>query len=176
MATGLRPEQAHGSLRVSLGRFTTEKEIDKLKESLPELPDEKSTRFQKQYNLSAYDAELLTKDVSLSNYFEEAVKLTSELSPKQIANNIINKKIDPSTILPAKLVGEILKANKTTEINTEELNKIIENVLMENSGAVEDYKKGKETAIMFLLGQVMRQFKEKVDAEKIKAVLTAKLK
>mgnify|MGYP001595893174 FL=1 len=30
LATGLRPEQAHGSLRVSLGRWTTEKEIDQL--------------------------------------------------------------------------------------------------------------------------------------------------
>jgi len=35
LATGLKPEQAHGSLRISLGRFTTEKEIDKLVEVLP---------------------------------------------------------------------------------------------------------------------------------------------
>jgi len=37
LATGLKPEQAHGSLRVSLGRFTTEKEIDKLIEVLPKI-------------------------------------------------------------------------------------------------------------------------------------------
>lgn len=37
MATGLRPEQAHGSLRVSLGRFTTEKEIDQLIKVLPKI-------------------------------------------------------------------------------------------------------------------------------------------
>ena len=30
LATGLKPEEAHGSLRVSLGRYTTEKEIEKL--------------------------------------------------------------------------------------------------------------------------------------------------
>jgi cysteine desulfurase len=35
LATGLRPEQAHGSLRVSLGRFTTEKEINQLIKVLP---------------------------------------------------------------------------------------------------------------------------------------------
>lgn len=36
-ATGLRPEQAHGSLRVSLGRFTTEKDIDQLLKALPKI-------------------------------------------------------------------------------------------------------------------------------------------
>ena len=37
MATGLRPEQAHGSLRVSLGRQTTEKEINQLIKLLPKI-------------------------------------------------------------------------------------------------------------------------------------------
>jgi len=37
LATGLRPEQAHGSLRVSLGRFTTEKEINQLIKVLPKI-------------------------------------------------------------------------------------------------------------------------------------------
>jgi cysteine desulfurase len=37
LATGLRPEQAHGSLRVSLGRFTTEKEVNQLIKVLPKV-------------------------------------------------------------------------------------------------------------------------------------------
>ena len=37
LATGLRPEQAHGSLRISLGRFTTEKEINQLIKVLPSI-------------------------------------------------------------------------------------------------------------------------------------------
>ncbi len=37
LATGLRPEQAHGSLRVSLGRHTTEKEINQLIKILPKI-------------------------------------------------------------------------------------------------------------------------------------------
>jgi cysteine desulfurase len=35
LATGLKPQEAHGSLRVSLGRFTTEKEINQLIKVLP---------------------------------------------------------------------------------------------------------------------------------------------
>ena len=35
LAIGLKPEEAHGSLRVSLGRFTTEEDIDYFLEKLP---------------------------------------------------------------------------------------------------------------------------------------------
>ncbi len=156
----------------------TQEEIEKIKTSLPELPDEKLKRFQNSYSLSKYDSELLTKEVSLSKYFEEAVNVgkNENINAKQIANYIINKKVGIDSVLPAKIIEEILISTKKISINDDELDKIIEKVLSENPNAVEDYKKGKETVIMFLVGQVMRQFKEKVDAEKIKAVLTAKLK
>ncbi|MFW9821952.1 MAG: cysteine desulfurase family protein [Candidatus Thorarchaeota archaeon] len=35
LAIGLRPEEAHGSLRVTIGRFTTEKDVDYFLEKLP---------------------------------------------------------------------------------------------------------------------------------------------
>ncbi len=35
LALGLKPEQAHGSLRLSIGRWTTEKEVEKVIEALP---------------------------------------------------------------------------------------------------------------------------------------------
>jgi len=37
LAMGLKPEQAHGSLRISLGRYTTEKDIDYLLKVLPKI-------------------------------------------------------------------------------------------------------------------------------------------
>ena len=37
LAIGLKPEEAHGSLRISLGRFTTEKEINQLMKVLPKI-------------------------------------------------------------------------------------------------------------------------------------------
>ncbi|MEK7159876.1 MAG: Asp-tRNA(Asn)/Glu-tRNA(Gln) amidotransferase subunit GatB [Patescibacteria group bacterium] len=156
----------------------TKEHISNLKSQMPELPDVKLLRFQKQYLLSKYDSELLTKTIELARYFEEAVKAGKKvnLTPKQIANFIINKKTDIENIFPAKLIEEIINTTKKASIDVDELNKIIETVLKENQKAVKDYKKGKETVIMFLVGRTMGQFKEKVDAEKIKAVLTAKLK
>lgn len=155
----------------------TEKQISELKAKLPELPSKKQTRFVSEYNLSSYDAMNLTIDKNKADYFEEAVVSgTKIVTPKQIANILINKKIDIEKVLPAKLIEEIVKSSQKSNINEEELDKIVENVLSENQKAVEDYKKGKQTVIMFLVGQVMRRFKEKIDAEKVKAVLTAKLK
>jgi aspartyl-tRNA(Asn)/glutamyl-tRNA(Gln) amidotransferase subunit B len=154
-----------------------EKEIETIKAKIPELPEAKKERFEKDYKLSSYDSELLTTNIELSRYFEEAVNVGKEsVTPKQIANVLINKKINIDDILPAKLIEEIIRNNKTTVIDEDLLNKVIEKVLNENSKAVEDYKNGKETVIMFLLGQVMRQFKEKIDAEKVKAILIAKIK
>jgi cysteine desulfurase len=37
LAIGLKPEEAHGSLRISFGRFTTEEEIDYFLEKLPSI-------------------------------------------------------------------------------------------------------------------------------------------
>lgn len=158
-------------------RFTQD-QISKIKSQIKELPDEKLKRFQKEFGLSAYDSEILTRTIETAKYFEEAVSAgkSHKISPKQIANVIINKKIDVNVVLPAQLLQSIISSSQTTSIDEGKLGEIIIQVLKEHQKAVSDYKSGKETAIMFLLGQVMRQFKEKIDANKVKAVLTAKLK
>ncbi len=51
----------------------TEEEIARVKAELPELPLERKARFQTEYGLSAYDAEILTSERGLSDYFEAAV-------------------------------------------------------------------------------------------------------
>ncbi len=47
--------------------------VDNLKKQMPELPDEKLERFQKDYALGAYDSRLLTEDKNLADWYEEAV-------------------------------------------------------------------------------------------------------
>ncbi|MGB9609081.1 MAG: hypothetical protein ACPL3E_01755, partial [Minisyncoccia bacterium] len=55
---------------------------------------------------------------------------------------------------------EILKTeNMQTLTDDEYLYKIIEEVILENKSAVEDYKKGKESAIQFLVGKTMAKLK-----------------
>ncbi len=48
--------------------------IKKIKENLPELPDQKKERFIKNYSLNAYEANVLVSEKEISDYFEEVVK------------------------------------------------------------------------------------------------------
>src|SRR6185503_5674575 len=84
----------------------TNDEISKIKFQVPELQEQKSSRFVTEFSLTPYDAEILTREKNMASYFEEAVKVGKEhkVTPKQIANHIINKKIDPEKVLPAGLI------------------------------------------------------------------------
>ena len=48
--------------------------INQIKSSLPELPDAKKTRYMSEYNLKNDDAEILSLNIPLSNYFENSIK------------------------------------------------------------------------------------------------------
>jgi len=49
--------------------------IQAIKDSLPELPHEKRHRFMEQYQLSAYDADLLSSSREMAEYFETATQI-----------------------------------------------------------------------------------------------------
>jgi aspartyl-tRNA(Asn)/glutamyl-tRNA(Gln) amidotransferase subunit B len=151
--------------------------IDELQSQIPELPDAKLKRFIADYSLSEYDAEILSRSRKMADYFEETVVVGKEHSvkPKQIANTIINNKIDPDTILPATLIKQILEENKVEEIDDSQLITIMNEVFVEQEKAVTDYKNGKESVIMFLLGQVMRRLGKKVDTQSVLAKIKSHL-
>jgi len=66
-----------------------EEDIEKLKATLPELPDEKKARFMRDYALSAYDADVLVAERETAEYFEAMVAAGAE--PKAAANWLINE-------------------------------------------------------------------------------------
>ncbi|HEX3844285.1 MAG TPA: Asp-tRNA(Asn)/Glu-tRNA(Gln) amidotransferase subunit GatB [Steroidobacteraceae bacterium] len=59
--------------------------IEEVRNGLPELPDEKASRFGSQYGLSQYDAGVLTASRELAEYYEEVVRAVP-LEPKLAAN------------------------------------------------------------------------------------------
>jgi len=156
----------------------TNEQISTLSSAMPELPDKIFSRFLRKFSLNEYDVEILTRDQEAAEYFEQAVKLGEDknISPKQIANHIINKKPDLSATSPSDVISQIAKASQTEDISEDELTQIITKVLKENEKAVQDYKNGKETVIMFLVGQVMRQIGKKIDAQKVRSLIITNIK
>ena len=91
-----------------------DKWIEKIKSTIPELPDQKKNRFIKDYNLNEYDAGVIVSDKATSDYYEKVVK---NRSPKLVTTwvtselfSILNKKnltIDESPVSHDKL-GELI--------------------------------------------------------------------
>ncbi|MEN6580188.1 MAG: Asp-tRNA(Asn)/Glu-tRNA(Gln) amidotransferase GatCAB subunit B, partial [Anaerolineaceae bacterium] len=67
----------------------TPEQIEQIKANLPELPLERKQRFVEEYQLSVYDAEILTNERSLSDYYEETVRLYGG-EAKTVSNWMMN--------------------------------------------------------------------------------------
>src|SRR5690606_33805170 len=52
--------------------------IENIRRNMPELPDARRQRFMDQYELSAYDANILASDRATADYFEAVVKQSGE--------------------------------------------------------------------------------------------------
>ncbi len=93
----------------------TEKRIEDVRKTLPELPDDLKVRLIDQYCLGAYDARVISSDHDTAKYFEI---LSKNRDAKQAANWII-------TNLFGKL-NEIGKSIKDSPINAKELGKLLD--------------------------------------------------
>lgn len=62
----------------------TDEWVESVREDLPELPDARLTRFVEQYDLSEYDAGILTSSKELADFFEGALAVTDDY--KTVAN------------------------------------------------------------------------------------------
>lgn len=89
----------------------TDDYIEKIRQSLPELPEQKKSRFIESFGLSAYDAGVLTSSSALSAFYEEALSL---LKGKGFEEKVSAK--------PASnfLAGEISRLMNESQIGIEE--------------------------------------------------------
>jgi len=89
-------------------------QIEEIRRSLPELPDQRLARFQEEYKLPEYDAGILTSTKEIADYFEDCLKKHN--NPKIVSNWIMTEvlrelkdedDIQSFPITPNKL-GELL--------------------------------------------------------------------
>jgi len=191
--------------------------VDEIRARLPELPDARRDRFMLQYNLSRYDANLLTDSRAMADYFEASLKLLpagagAEKKAKTVANwllgeftrllNATNIEIKDAKVKPQHLVEmldlidkgtlsttmaktvfeemfhsgkrapQVVQEKGLAQISTTtELETIVGQVIAANAQAVADYKQGKETALKFLVGQVMKATKGQANPQMVNELL-----
>ncbi|WP_160035837.1 Asp-tRNA(Asn)/Glu-tRNA(Gln) amidotransferase subunit GatB [Paenibacillus sp. An7] len=175
---------------------------DRVRASIPELPDERKARYTSEYGLPTYDAEVITSSVHLANLFEDSMKYTSDakavsnwimgdllgylnsegveitalqltgqglgemvgLIEKGTISNKIAKTVFKEMLESGKLPKQIVEEKGLVQISDEgAILTIVEQVIAANPQSVEDYKAGKQKAIGFLVGQVMKESKGKAN-------------
>ena len=67
----------------------SDEEIEEIRASLPEMPDAMRERFQKDYQLTAYDAEVIVADRDIAPWFDQAAAKAK--NPKLVANWLISE-------------------------------------------------------------------------------------
>lgn len=175
---------------------------ERIRASIPELPDERKARYTSEYGLSAYDAEVITSSKPLADLLESSLEYTKDA--KAVANWIMGdllgylnsagveltevpltgqglgemigllEKGTISSKIAKTVFKEMLESGKRPEQIVEEkglvqisdegaILTIVEQVVAANPQSVEDYKAGKQKAIGFLVGQVMKESKGKAN-------------
>ncbi len=197
--------------------------LEKIKAKIPELPQQRRERFQREYQLSEKEIELYIYQKELGEFFEKVMselrnwikekrfqdrlkesefknlaKITSnyiasdlqgllagklvsspdfKITPENFAEfcSMIYLKEISSKIAKTLLVemfrtgkdpSQIIEEKELKQItDSQELEKIIKEVMEKNPQPVDDYRKGKEAALQFLVGQVMKETKGKASPE-----------
>ena len=187
--------------------------IEKIKKEIPVLASERKNKYLNEYMLSNKDANTIIKDKSISDYYEELVKLGG--NPQEMSNWLVgfimgflnkeDKMISEIYLTPKMLVDLISSLNsgkvnikqvkevltKALEENkdpnklivelglsqitdSDEIRKIINEVLDENTNLVEDYKNGKRV-FDYLVGMTMKKSKGRVNPKMTNLLLKEEL-
>jgi len=155
-----------------------EREIEEIRSKLPQLPWQIENLFRDTFRLSIQYSQFLASSKKLADYFIKAVKVASQynIPPKTVADEIVNKKPDIEKISEQLLVSRIRKRGEKVLISDSRLENIVKKVIFENAKAVNDYRKGKVSAIQYLVGQVVKLSGGKADVRKTHKMLLERLK
>jgi aspartyl-tRNA(Asn)/glutamyl-tRNA(Gln) amidotransferase subunit B len=188
--------------------------IARVRAELPELAEQRRSRLVEQYDLSDYDAVILTGEKALADLFEATVAVGA--AAKAAANwvtgrllyhvnerglDLANLAMTPGALAeliamiesdaisgpaarqvfdrivesgesPKALVAELGLSQISDE---DQLADTVDEVIGEHPDAVESFRKGKENALKFLVGQVMRKTKGRANPQLVNELLRERL-
>ena len=109
---------------------------------------------------------ILPRDlIDLLGYVER--QEISNLSAKMVLTEMLNSGKGAKLIIKEKNLAQIS--------NMEALSEIMESVIKENGKSLADYKSGKENALMFLVGQIMKRSQGKANPKIVQDMLKRRL-
>ncbi|ONI44666.1 glutaminyl-tRNA synthase (glutamine-hydrolyzing) subunit B [Candidatus Epulonipiscioides gigas] len=110
--------------------ITSKEKLAKIRSEIPPLPDERKKVYVQNYGLSSYDAELLTNEKEVADYFEKAAHYAQ--NKKTLANLIITevlKLVEEDDIkIPPKSLAEISNLANDNKINSSVAKKLIKDI------------------------------------------------
>ncbi|MDE6674747.1 MAG: Asp-tRNA(Asn)/Glu-tRNA(Gln) amidotransferase GatCAB subunit B, partial [Acetatifactor sp.] len=188
--------------------------LERIRAAQPELPGEKKTRYQREYDIPDYDIDIITGSRHMAELFEASVAICGQ--PKKVSNWLMGEtlrllkeremdaqdiRVSPEHLAAlvemvdkkeitgsvAKEVYEVMFAEDVdpkqyvaekglkTVCDEEMLRRVVEEVIAANPQSVADYRKGKDRALGFLVGQTMRVMKGKADPADINRMIRESL-
>ena len=123
----------------------SEEKVSELGATIPMLPDVRKKMYVEKYSLTAYDAELITGEMAVADYFESAVAETEY--PKLLANLLISeilKVYDPdkgSIGIDPMHLAQVADMQGSGEINSSVAKKVVNVLLEEDTDACEYVRK-----------------------------------
>ncbi len=192
----------------------TDEDLERIKNSLPEMPYERLDKYVNKYGLSEVDAKIIVNTKKISDLYESALEVYN--NPKSVANFILGElmrrinlgeiSLDNLPFTPAEL-GRLVEMSDTEKISKNDAKKVfrimseqggdpekiaaaegmlisndsgkaaemIDEVLANNTKAVEQYKSGDVKVFGFLMGQCTKALKGVATPKVIKEELEKKL-
>lgn len=105
---------------------------------------------------------------------EKFTLLVNKLDSKEI-NNQIFKEIVDTLMETEEDINKLVENQKANALSETDLTNIVEKLILENPESVEDYKQGKDRAIKYLMGQIMKETRGKADPALANQLLLQKL-
>ena len=128
------------------------KEVEEIKSSIPALPDQLKSKYMNTYNLSNYDASVLTTDKQISDFFDQTINSDLELkeSAKIVVNwitselfsllNNDNVDISNSPVSPSNL-GQLIKLINTNVISGKIAKEVLDEMYKTKSSPIQIVEK-----------------------------------
>ena len=196
-------------------RFVIDDEwIERVRQSLPEMPQKRRARYISELGLPEYDAMVLTLSKEMSDFFEKTIDAGAD--PKQASNWLMGEvsaylnseklelpetKLTPDNLagmirliadgtISSKIAKKVFKELITNGGDAEEVVKakgliqlsdpaqllpMINEVLDNNQQSVDDFKNGKDRAVGFLVGQIMKATKGQANPGVVNKLLQEEL-